>query len=341
MAKFIIRDYIPSDDQAALRLEERCPQGKDLQISFHRQSFPKRSEMYGDYTILVGLYEEKLVSTVAGALKEILIEGKKVRAGYFYDLRVDPDYRSLRMKIAKRMCKQITERISPKSDLIYCMIAARNLRALHLVKRYHEAKIIIPFKFLVHPVYKKRRTGGSIKVVDFWEAHERYLKLNPCRNFYCSPELKNLSGYVRSYRLESSSGEAGCSLWSSKEILGEKIERIQNKYRTIGRFLRVLSPVVRIPHIPEKGESLDSWYLFDFYATTAVCARELFLQINNVALNHQIRYIYLPIQESEDFFPVLKKSCWKFAPAVDYFILANGKKIPQKKAKMYIDIRDL
>jgi ribosomal protein S18 acetylase RimI-like enzyme len=341
MAQFSIRDYIPSDDQAALRLEERCPQGKELLISFHRQSFPKRSEMYGDYTILVGLFEGKLVSIVAGAVKEILIEGKKIRAGYFYDLRVDPDYRSLRMKIAKKMCAQITKRISPKSDLVYCMIAARNLRALHLIKRYYEAKVIIPFKFLVHPVYKKRRTGGTIEVVDFGEAHERYLSNNPDRNFYCSPDLNNLSGYVRSYRLKSFSGEAGCSLWSSKEILGEKLESVPSKYKTIGRVLKVMSPLVKIPHIPEKGESLDSWHVFDLYASTPESARELFLQINNVALQHQKTYIYLPIQESEDFFPVLKKSCWKFAPVVDYFVLANGKELPRKNAKMYIDIRDL
>jgi len=340
MGKLLIREYIPSDNQAALRLEKRCPQGKELQISFHRQSFHKRSEMYGDYAILVGLYEEKLVSIVAGAMKQILIEGKEIRAGYFYDLRVDPDYRSLRMKIAKKMCMHITKKISSKADLVYCMIAARNLRALHLIKRYYDAKAIIPFKFLVHPVYKKRR-GGSIEVVDFGEAHERYLRHNPDRNFYCSPDLKNLSGYVRSYRLDSSSGEAGCSLWSSKEILGERIESVPNKYKTIGRISKVISPLVKTPHIPEKDESLDSWYLFDFYASTPASARELFLKINNVALQHRKTYIYLPIQETEDFFPVLKKSCWKFAPVVDYFVLANGKELPQNKAKMYIDIRDL
>jgi ribosomal protein S18 acetylase RimI-like enzyme len=341
MRKFLIRDYIPSDNQAVLRLEKRCPQGKELQISFHRQSFHKRSEMYRDYAILVGLYEGKLVSVVAGAVKEILINGQKTRAGYFYDLRVDPDYRSLRIKIAKKMGMQIAKRISLKADLIYCMIAARNLRALHLIRRYSEAKVIIPFKFLVNPVYKKRRARGLIKVVDFGEAHERFLRHNPNRNFYCSPNLMSLLGYVRSYRLESSSGEAGCSIWSNKEILGERIESIPKKYETIRSVLKVASPFMKTPHIPEKGESLDSWHLFDFCASTPASARELFLHINNAAFQHNKTYIYLPLQESEDFFPVLKKCCWKFSPVVDYFVLANGKALPRKNAKIYIDIRDL
>ncbi len=341
MGEFFIRDFVPSDNQDVIRLEERCPQGHELQLSFHRQCFQKRSEMYSDYAVLVGLYEGKLVSVVAGAVKEILINGKKTRAGYFYDLRVDPDYRSLRLKIAKKMCSQIVNKISSNTDLVYCMIAARNLRALHLIKRYYEAKVVVPFKFLVNPVYKKRHTGGAIKVVGFGEAHDRFLRHNPDRDFYCFPSLMRLFGYVRSYRLESSSGEAGCSVWSNKEILGERIENIPKKYETIRRVLKAVSPFIKTPHIPEKGEVLDSWHLFDFYASSPSSARELFLQINNAALQHEKSYIYLPLQESENFFPVLKKCCWKFSPVVDYFVLANGKELPQTNAKIYIDIRDL
>jgi ribosomal protein S18 acetylase RimI-like enzyme len=341
MERFIIRDYVPSDNQAALQLEKRCPQGKELQISFHRESFHKRSEMYGDYVILVGLYGEKLVSIVAGAVKEIQINGKKTKAGYFYDLRVDPDYRGLKMKIAKKMCEQITKRISSGTDLIYCMVAARNLRALHLIKKYYDAQVIIPFKFLVNPVYKKRRTKGLIKTVAFEEAHKRFLKHNPNRNFYCTPNLMNLLGYVESYRLESSSGEAGCSVWTSFDILGERIESVPTKFEAMRRVFKVISLFANVPHIPETGEFLDGWHLFDFYASTPASARELFCQINNLALQHKKEYLYLPLQEREGFFAVLEKCCWKFSPVVDYFILANGKELPQKNTKIYIDIRDL
>jgi len=34
--EFTIKEYSPSDNQAALELEERCPQGEELKISFHR-----------------------------------------------------------------------------------------------------------------------------------------------------------------------------------------------------------------------------------------------------------------------------------------------------------------
>jgi len=297
--------------------------------------------MYRDYDILVGFCGKKLVSVVAGAVKDILINGKIVRAGYFYDLRVDPLFRSSAMNIAKKMCSHITERISSKADLVYCLVAAHNPRALRLINRYHKAGVIIPFKYVVNPVYKKRKTGGLIKDLSFQENHERFLSHNRDRDFYCTPELGRMRGYVASYRLETSSGEAGCSVWSNKEILGERIERIPKKYRMFQRALKAASPFVKTPQIPVKGETLDSWHLFDFYASTPGSARELFLHLNNTALEQKKKYVYLPVQENEDFFPILKKCCWKFSPDINYFILVDGKELPQKNAKIYIDIRDL
>lgn len=339
--KFIIREYLPSDNQAALQLEERCPQGEKLKISFHRKSFHQRSKMYKDYLILAGYYDKKLVSLVAGAVKEILINKKKVKAGYFYDLRVDPDYRRLKLRIAQKMSNLIVSKISSKADLIYCMIAGRNLRALHLVKRYYNAQVIIPFKYIVNPVYKKRRVKRSLKESKFEEVHKNFLKYNSSLDFYCSPNLERMYGYVKSYSLESSSGEAGCSIWSSKEVLGERIESIPKKYRTLQFLFKVFSPLIKTPYIPKKGEALDSWYLFDFYASDYKSAKELFLHINNIALQEGKNYIYLPLKETDDFYPALRKCCWKFSPVIDYFILGSGNVLPQTNSNIYIDIRDL
>jgi len=339
--RFIIRDYIPSDNSAALQLEERCPQGNELQVSFHRRSFHQRSEMYRDYAILVGFYDDKLVAIVAGAVKEILVNGKKKRAGYFYDLRVDPEYRGLKLGITTKMCSQIIERISSKSDLIYSLVAAQNIRALKLIKRDYEPRVMIPFKYLVNPVYKKRRVRGTVAEASLEETHEVYLKYNPDLDFACSLDRERLMGYVKSFRLESSSGEAGCSVWSNKDILGERIERIPKKYLRLQQVLKLISPIMKTPHIPRPGEILDSWYVFDFYASTPASARELFLQTNNAALGYGRKYLYLPIQEDQDFFPVMKRCCWKFSPVIDYFILANGQELPRTRARIYIDIRDL
>ncbi|NIO49339.1 MAG: hypothetical protein GTN73_07900 [Candidatus Aminicenantes bacterium] len=339
--KFIIREYLPSDNQAALQLEERCPQGEELKIGFHRKSFHRRSEMYKDYLILAGFYDKKLVSLVAGAVKEILINRKKIKAGYFYDLRVDPDYRRLKLRIAQRMCNLIVSKISSKADLIYCMIAGRNLRALHLVKRYYNAQVIIPFKYIINPAYKKRRVKGALEEAKFEEIHKNFIKYNSYLDFYCSPDLERIYGYVKSYRLESSSGEAGCSIWSSKEILGERIESIPKKYRTLHFLFKVFSPFIKTPYVPRKGEALDSWYLFDFYASNEESAKELFLHINNIALQEGKNYTYLPLKETDDFYPILMKCRWKFSPVIDYFILASGNILPQTNSNIYIDIRDL
>ncbi len=339
--KFTVREYTPSDNQAALQLEKRCPQGEELKISFHRKLFHQRSEMYKDHIILVGFYDKKLVAIVAGAVKEIFVNKKKVKAGHFYDLRVDPDYRRLKLRIAQKMSSLIVSRISPKADLIYCMIAGRNLRALHLVKRYYNAQVTIPFKFIVNPVYKKRRVKSALRESKYEEVHKNFLNYNPNLDFYCSPGLNRLYGYKKSYCLDSYNGKAGCSIWSNKEILGERIESIPKNFRMLQFLLSIPSIFLNTPHVPRRGETLDSWYLFDFYASDKESAKELFLHINNKALQEGKNYIYLPLQETHEFFLTLKKCCWKFSPVIDYFILANGRVLPQENSNIYIDIRDL
>jgi len=339
--RFIIREYLPSDNQEALRLEERCPQGEELKISFHRKSFHHRSEMYKDYLILAGYYDRKLISIVAGAIKEILINRKKIKAGYFYDLRVDPEYRKLKLRIAQKMCEAIYSRISPQADLVYCLIAGRNLRAIHLVKRYYNTKVIIPFKFIVNPVYKRRKVRATLRESKYDKIHKNFLKHNSCLDFYSPPDLNYLYGYIRSYSLESSGGEAGCAVWSSKEILGERIESIPRKYKSLQFLFRTFSPFIRTPYIPREGETLDSWYLFDFYASNEECAKELFLNINNIALQEGKNYIYLPLKETDKFYPLLRKCCWKYSPVIDYFILTGGKVSPPENSDIYIDVRDL
>ena len=335
------REYRPSDNQAALQLEQRCPQGEELQVSFHRKLFHQRSEMYEDYVILVGYDDEKLVAIVAGAVKEILVNNQKILARHFYDMRVDPDYRKLKSGIALKMCNLVLSKISQKTDLTYVMIAGRNLRALHFIKRYFNTPCILPFKFIVNPVYKKRRIKSVLRESEYEAVHDTFLKYNPGLDFYCSPGLDRLSGYIKSCQIESQNGQAGCSVWSNKEILGERIESIPRNLRMLQLLLSIPSLFLKTPHVPRKGETLDSWYLFDFYASDKESARELFLLMNNEALQEGKKFMYLPLQETHEFYLTLCKCCWRFAPVIDYFILAGGNVLPQQTSNLYIDIRDL
>jgi len=266
---------------------------------------------------------------------------RKVKAGHFYDLRVEPDFRKLKLRIAQKMGQEIVSRISPKTNLIYCLIAGRNMRALHLVKRDFDPQVIIPFKYVVNPVYKKRRVKSILKKSDYEEVHKNFLKYYPDLDFYCLPDFNRLYGYVKSYGIDSDRGQAGCSIWSSKDILGERVENVPKKFRILGILLRTISLFMKTPQVPRKGVTLDSWYVFDFYASNEESAEELLFHVNNEALKERKSYVYLPLQETHEFYLTLKRGCWKFSPVIDYFILARGEILPKKESNIYIDIRDL
>ena len=85
-----IRLYQHADNEAALALEAQCPQGKSLKLSFHRRSFHLRSELYENAQLWVAFMNDRLIATIAGAVKEVQLNGHTARAGYIYDIRVHP-----------------------------------------------------------------------------------------------------------------------------------------------------------------------------------------------------------------------------------------------------------
>ena len=85
--------YTLEDNEEALALEKTCPQGDALMLRFRRPTFHARSTVYEHSVILCAKEGERLVGIAAGALKQVMLHGRMVRALYGYDLRVHPDWR--------------------------------------------------------------------------------------------------------------------------------------------------------------------------------------------------------------------------------------------------------
>ena len=91
----VVRPAIPGDNPPLLTLERSCPQGTRLQIWSEREDYFFRSALYANHHTLVAVdpTQRRLFGVMAATLKEVQVDGRPLRAAYFYDLRVHPDYR--------------------------------------------------------------------------------------------------------------------------------------------------------------------------------------------------------------------------------------------------------
>jgi hypothetical protein len=226
--------------------------------------------------------------------------------------------------------------------LIYCLVAGQNRPALRTVQKIYQAEVILPLQYFALPVYRHRSDIGELYTLDFAQAHAEFARRFPQLELYCHPPRPRLHGYVGSYEWKSSGDRAGCSLWTNREILAERVERIPWQFAILRRLFSLLRPMVSLPYIPRAGEFIQSWLLFDFYADSPAAAKSLLASINNLALQQGIHYLYLLLQKSHSLSAAIRAGAprW-FAPTIPYFLLARGRLLPAPQTGIYIDVRDL
>lgn len=335
-----IRPYQHADNEAALALEAQCPQGKSLRFSFQRRSFHLRSELYENAQIYAAFAAGRMIATIAGAVKDVRLNGTARRAGYIYDIRVHPQYR--RQGVAQTITDHVLAQLVPHTDLIYCLVAGQNRPALRAVQKIYRAEVTLPLQYFALPVYRRQNETGELHAIDFAQNHAEFVQRFPRLDFYCQPPPARLRGYVGSYEWKSSGARAGCSLWTNREILAERVEHIPWQFAVMRRLFAFARPLLPLPHIPQTGEFIQSWLLFDFYADSPAAARALLAAINNRALPQGMQYLYLLLQKSHAFGAAVRAGAprW-FAPTLPYFLLAHGPRLPAPEAEIYIDVRDL
>ncbi|MFQ5798493.1 MAG: GNAT family N-acetyltransferase [Bacteroidota bacterium] len=337
MSNLRILPYAVEDNEAALSLEEQCVQGKSLSLKFCRQTFHARSEVYDNCRILCAKAGGKLVGIVAATVKVVRLRNEMIRAAYIYDLRVHPDYRNY--GLAKRLASAVLADIGQSVDCIYTLIAGQNERAIGLARRSFGAMVVLPLIYAVLPVYKRLRNEEDHRFRNASRVHEMYLKRNRCIEFVPQFDEKKLHGYVASVSLGNLE-EGACSIWTNENLLAEQVVTVPVYFRILRVMSTPLRPFLKMPSIPMSDEIVRSWYLFHFYATNQRSARNLIATVNNFAVTHDKKFLYILLQSHDPALVLIRRSgCPVFT--FPYLLFAKGQKIPCQSDKVYLDIKDV
>lgn len=102
-------------------------------VMFDRSpDFFARSQPYPYWRAYVAEADQGLIGVAAVALKSVLVEGDRIQAAYFYDLRVAPDFR--RLGVAKAVGDAVrahTRSLSP--GIVYSLVMEGNAPSLGFV----------------------------------------------------------------------------------------------------------------------------------------------------------------------------------------------------------------
>jgi GNAT superfamily N-acetyltransferase len=288
-------------------LDRTAVQGDAFRLSFHRSTFHRRAENFTDHVLYTGWMDGRLVALLAVGYKDVVLQGSPMRAGFAFDLRVHPDFR--RRGIGRRIVHDAIDHGRSIADFGYLWLIDDN-RAAQALAGLFDAEVEGPFDLYSDP----RRRG-------------------------------NLEPHVSSWIVRDGRDVAGCSVWDNRDILGEVVEALPLRLRMARALFE--SPLLRgseLPHIPQTGEQVRSWYLFDAFATRPDLAVDLIRHLAHLAREQDIDFCHLPHIESQTWVSAVRAEVPRmFAPVLRYRMLASwDRREPfPRLERIYVDIRDL
>jgi S-adenosylmethionine-diacylglycerol 3-amino-3-carboxypropyl transferase len=330
------------DDEEALELERSCIQGESFRLSFRRRRFRDRAETFDDHLLLAARVDGRLVGTAAVAFKDVLVRGEPMRAAFYFDLRVHPDFRG--RGIALHLGTEAFIRGFARAELGYYFTVAENRAVLHMTSAT-SMEDVGGYSYLILPTYKDIAPETHARTTTFDDVHERLLRASDPFDFYTNPRAGGrLRGHVASFVVERGKRSAGCSVWDHRGVLAEVVESLPSTLRVAAPFLRLPLLRSRAPHVPRAGEMLRSWYVFDAFASDRELACDLATAVLREARAQEIDFCHLVhaprtpwIAGVRDRFP------HAFAPILSYRLLGGWRRagrFPQL-TNVYVDIRDL
>lgn len=335
--------YDPERDGAdALELEAQVVQGEGYALTFHRSTFHRRAENFRDWALFTGRIDGQLVGICGSALKPMTLLGEPAVARFTFDLRVHPDFRN--RKIARRVAGEALQWRQDDGDFGYSWIVDDN-RASQAVSNFWFAQPRAQYRYLVYPTYRVHPEGPTPRTCSMAEVHRQHVEHCGPFDVYCDPTEGNTGGHVQSWILERDGEVAGCSAWDNREILGEVVERIPGNLAVAGALFRAWPfRLARLPHIPRRGEALQSWYVFDCFATGPEVARDLFRFVSAQGRKAGIDYCYIVHDERDAWIGDVRADLPKaFAPILAYnFWSGWARREPfPELGRVYVDVRDL
>ncbi len=343
LAGVVVGDYRPEDSPEAIELERACsqPQGSGLRLSFRREVFHARAGLFASHRLFTARLAGRLVGVVAAAVKSAVLLGRPCRAGFGFDLRVHPDLRG--RGLGARLLGIAHSWAAEGADFTYTYTSGNNPTAARLALRAGpEAG---GFAYLVYPAYRRLPVVAPPVAATAEEVHAEMLgRAGPFGLHFDPFDAGPLRGLAGSWLLRAGGAVAGCSAWSGRGVLAEVVEQMPWGLRLARGALRYLAPARRAwPRIPDEGEELRSWYLFDAFAGSVEAGRHLLRAVAAEARERGVDYCYLIHGGGEAWVEAARRDVPRpFAPLVPYRLFVSAPGRPASRiGRLCVDVRDL
>ncbi|MBD1396423.1 GNAT family N-acetyltransferase [Pontibacter sp. JH31] len=308
---FQIVPFSPAYERDLLELERMTAQGFLIKMEMSRPHFLSRAETFEKHAAYVVLQEgTKPVACGIGAEVPLCLEGNLHRAGFGFDVLVNPAFRNL--GIGKTITQHVTNQFFNPQKLApqFTTTKINNLPTLQLLSRSYRNTHLYEFLYLSFPTAKTIRVDSNniddtrFKV-DLLSSHDK------------------LTDYYETT-------ESGLGLWKTHKFYQLRVKSV-NPVLSGGMLLG--SRLIRInKYVPVVGSILKTVTVFNLTSSNVNTLPEVSLQLYKEGIN----YIQICCQPSDPVYRALHKSAIN---AFSYYLVSTQEFDAHKR--ITVDVRCL
>lgn len=339
--KIVIRKSEQEDNEQLLELVNKSPIKGTFTFINEKKRFQDRSELFDNFIILVAENNMRIIGVLCGAAKDVITKDGIRKAGYVFDLRIDPEVRE--RKIASRLMVEIAKELvyTFEVDFFYSLIDDKNLATTTFFNKFDsEANVITSIHLCMFPIYKRKKVSTTLKLnqaENQIDIQQKFIQENKEKMMYCSPD--NIFGnncYKGTYFLDENHF---FSIWDQESIRRERVIHIPIYFRILGFLFKILSPIKKLPRIPKKNDYYKTWYIFNLPQEKKLTKLKLLLdKMNNLAFEEGVDMLLIPVPDSPLQKQIKKHAFTTMKMNLAYFIVNDVEFDPTKE--FYFDIRD-
>ena len=323
MSNTVLRDVQPDDNAALLGLERKSPQGTTLKMHSERRDYLYRARLFGNHRTTVAVDNGKVFGVLGATMKTVRLAGDDVRVAMFYDLRLDPDYRT--SLLGRHMLRNWLEMEkwaeAEGARIIYGMVKADNTPMLVMQRHKDGYRLAGRMVVLSRAVYRRRRVREQPEEVDLTEYNREMaeavaaeygeLALFPAdlRAAYLTEPMRE-TGLFSCYRLRRGDSWASIGLYRVSREIWTRVVELPWYYRAARPVIETIRPVLALPVIPREGDQVLYHHLFNHLAhgpQGMTLWSEIVRYLNNVALDEGATLMTGMFDPSDRFFDAYRR----------------------------------
>ncbi len=343
-----VREAVPADDSALLKIESASAQGDRLRLAEERTTFFHRAYKFENPLVLVGENETDgtLLGVMAAAPVTVKVGGEYRKAAYMFDLRNNAQASGGLSKALFIVWKHLEKRLKDDGvEMLFGYVKEDNSRPMAIFSRMGVTRRAVYTHFTI-PVMPKKAVRGDVKIsrrVEVASYSDEIAARFSGHDLWPHIDDTELlqAVYDRNVKARVTCGRASALVIDTSLDERRRVEKMPRLFSVAGPMARPLSKFLPIPYIPELGKELRVWNVLDVIAGDSpedlAC---VLAEVNNMAREEGVHYLAAGASPVDPESRVLaRRALWH----LDYNVMAIDwvSNVPTMKAATYWDPRSL